>query len=113
MKMVAKVSTLTIAAIIMALLSSACDNQQQATKQTSSQPDATAGKSAQGETMTAAFDQSKYWDGLRSLPFPENYPTKETADQLYDEMLFHRATQVVLWSLPATALWAMKKGSEA
>lgn len=36
MKMVAKVSTLTIAAIIMALLSSACDNQQQATKQTSS-----------------------------------------------------------------------------
>jgi hypothetical protein len=50
---------------------------------------------------------------LRKLPFPNNYPTQETADRLYEEMLFHRATQVVLWSLPATTLWAMKKGSEA
>ena len=28
-------------------------------------------------------------------------------------MLFHRATQVVGWSLPAMTLWYMKKGSEA
>ena len=41
------------------------------------------------------------WKDLRSLPFPENYPTKESADRLYDEMLFHRATQVVGWSLLA------------
>ena len=54
-----------------------------------------------------------YWRALRSLPFPENYPTKESADRLYDEVLFQRASQVVIWSLPATALWAMKKGSEA
>ena len=53
------------------------------------------------------------WTELRSLPFPENYPTKESSDRLYDEVLFQRACQVVIWSLPATALWAMKKGSEA
>jgi hypothetical protein len=53
------------------------------------------------------------WKALRSLPFPENYPTKETTEQLHNEMLFHRSTQVVIWSLPAMALWAMKKGSEA
>ncbi len=54
-----------------------------------------------------------YWKDLRSLPFPENYPAQESADRLYDELLFRRASQVVIWSLPAMALWAMKKGSEA
>jgi hypothetical protein len=53
------------------------------------------------------------WKDLQSLPFPENYPTKEAAQRLNDEMLFHRATQVVGWSLPAMTLWYMKKGSEA
>jgi hypothetical protein len=63
--------------------------------------------------LAQAATQNEYWKELQSLPFPENYPTQETADKLVDEMLFHRATQVVLWSLPAMALWAMKKGSEA
>jgi len=53
------------------------------------------------------------WKDLRSLPFQENYPTAKSTDRLYDEMLFQRASQVVLWSLPATTLWAMKNGSEA
>jgi hypothetical protein len=53
------------------------------------------------------------WDDLRSLPFPESYPAPESAERLIDEMLFHRATQVVGWSLPAMTLWYMKKGSEA
>ena len=57
--------------------------------------------------------QYESWEELRSLPFPENYPAKETAKRLYDELLFHRATQVVGWSLPAMTLWYMKKGSEA
>ena len=48
------------------------------------------------------------WEALRSLPFPENYPTPEAAQRLNDEMLFHRATQVVGWSLPAMTLWYMK-----
>ena len=49
---------------------------------------------------------------LEELPFKDNFPTKATADRLHDEMLFHRATQVVGWSLPAMTLWFMKKGSE-
>ncbi|MFZ9011395.1 MAG: hypothetical protein ACO20W_05820 [Anaerohalosphaeraceae bacterium] len=53
------------------------------------------------------------WKDLRSLPFEQDYPTKASADRLHDEMLFHRSTQVVLWSMPAMTLWAMKKGSEA
>jgi len=65
-----------------------------------------------GLVATASADNA-YWEKLRTLPFPESYPTKETTEQLYDEMLFHRSTQVVLWSLPAMALWAMKQGSEA
>ena len=53
------------------------------------------------------------WSELRELPFPENYPTRDATERLHDEMLFQRACQVVLWSLPAMTLWAMKKGSEA
>jgi hypothetical protein len=53
-----------------------------------------------------------HWEQLRTLPFPENYPTPEAAQQLYDEMLFQRACQVVLWALPAMSVYAMKKGSE-
>ena len=64
------------------------------------------------DSQIISNDESR-WDTLRSLPFPENYPTETTADRLHDEMLFHRSTQVVLWSLPAMTLWAMKKGSEA
>lgn len=53
------------------------------------------------------------WDKLQALPFPENYPTEEASQRLYDEMLFQRACQVVLWSMPAISVYAMKKGSEA
>jgi hypothetical protein len=59
--------------------------------------------------MTKNLD---YWNHLRNLPFPENYPTARTAQTLYDEMLFQRACQAVLWSLPAISVYAMKKGSE-
>ncbi|MEJ2596660.1 MAG: DUF1254 domain-containing protein, partial [bacterium] len=53
------------------------------------------------------------WNHLTELEFPESYPTDQATEILYDEVLFQRACQVVIWSLPATALWAMKKGSEA
>ena len=59
-----------------------------------------------------ALGQHNHWDGLRNQPFVENYPTGESTERLYDEMLFHRSTQVLQWSLPAMTLWAMKKGSE-
>ena len=77
------------------------------------QPQDTQIKSGQEVSGVNAIRQSSHWKDLQSLLFPENYPTKETADRLYDEMLFQRASLVVLWSLPAMALWAMKKGSEA
>ena len=53
------------------------------------------------------------WDHLTELEFPEAYPTEQATEILYDEMLFQRATQSVLWSMPAMTLWYMKKGSEA
>ena len=59
-----------------------------------------------------SLGQGGHWDDLQELPFHENYPTKESTERLYDEMLFHRSTQVLQWSLPAMTLWAMKKGSE-
>ncbi len=33
---------------------------------------------------------------LTGLSFPGSYPTAESAERLYDEMLFQRACQVVL-----------------
>ena len=70
--------------------------------------------SSQGDQETQmTSNEGSRWDALMSLPFPENYPTAEAANQLHDELLFQRACQVVIWSMPATALWAMKKGSEA
>ena len=57
--------------------------------------------------------ETNHWKDLQSLPFEQDYPSKAAADRLHDEMLFHRSTQVVLWSMPAMTLWSMKKGSEA
>ena len=53
------------------------------------------------------------WERLANLDFPEAYPTKEATNELYNEMLFQRASQSVLWSMPAMTLWYMKKGSES
>lgn len=61
--------------------------------------------------VTAHAETARYKE-LASLPFPENLPTKESADTLRDELLFQRATQVYLWALPAMNMWAMKEGSE-
>jgi hypothetical protein len=55
---------------------------------------------------------ANYWAELRALPFPENYPTAEASQRLYDEMRFQRACQVVLWAIPAMSVYVMKKGSE-
>lgn len=66
-----------------------------------------------GQVLADTQVGSKHWNELRNLAFPNDYPTETAARRLNDEMLFHRATQVVGWSLPAMTLWAMKKGSEA
>jgi hypothetical protein len=62
--------------------------------------------------VNSAMAQTARWDDLANLPFPQNYPTKEAADRLRDELLFERAVQVYPWALPAVNLMAMKEGSE-
>lgn len=57
--------------------------------------------------------RSDLWQELKELSFPEGYPSPTASERLIDEMLFQRACQVVLWSLPAISVYAMKKGSEA
>jgi hypothetical protein len=52
------------------------------------------------------------YESLANVPFPEGHPTKEAAAMLSEELLFQRATQVYLWSLPAVNLYAMKEASE-
>jgi hypothetical protein len=51
-------------------------------------------------------------DALANAPFKGDYPTKDSAEMLADELYFQRATQVYLWSLPAVNIFAMKEGSE-
>nr|WP_199043161.1 DUF1254 domain-containing protein [Dyella sp. ASV24] len=51
-------------------------------------------------------------DVLANAPFEGDYPTKQSADLLRDELFFQRAVQVYLWALPAINIYAMKEGSE-
>ncbi len=44
---------------------------------------------------------------LGPLPLDNGYPTRATADRLYDEMDFQRATQAYLWALPAVGWKAL------
>ncbi len=59
-----------------------------------------------------ALAQNAWWDELANLPFPENYPTKQSSQVLLDELTFQRAVQVCLWAIPAMNMYAMKEGSE-
>ena len=44
---------------------------------------------------------------LGDLILENGYPSRETADRLYDEMDFQRATQAYLWALPAVGYKAL------
>jgi hypothetical protein len=52
------------------------------------------------------------YEGLSKLPFEQGFLTKEASQVLRDELVFQRAVQSYLWSLPAVNMWAMKEGSE-
>ena len=56
--------------------------------------------------------QESRYDVLVNAPFDKDYPTAATTRLLRDELVFQRAVQAYLWSLPAINLWAMKEGSE-
>lgn len=51
--------------------------------------------------------QNPCQDELINLPFPENYPTKQSSQMLLDELVFQRAVQVYLWALPAMNMYGM------
>jgi len=59
-----------------------------------------------------ALAQNRWWDELANLPFPGNYPAKQSSQVLLDELMFQRAVQVFLWALPAVSMYGMKEGSE-
>jgi hypothetical protein len=44
---------------------------------------------------------------IGKLELSAGYPSKATAEKLYDEMDFHRATQAFLWALPAVGFHAL------
>lgn len=50
------------------------------------------------------------YDELANAQFQDNFPTAEAAQKLRDELLFERAVQVYLWSLPAMSMASMKQG---
>jgi hypothetical protein len=51
-------------------------------------------------------------DALVNAEFKGDFPSKDAAQLLADELYFQRAVQVYLWSLPAINIYAMKEGSE-
>jgi hypothetical protein len=51
-------------------------------------------------------------EALADAPMFENRPTSETAKLLKDELLFQRATQTYLWTLPLINTLGMKVWSE-
>jgi len=51
-------------------------------------------------------------DAFANAEFKGDFPTKEAAEVLDDELYYQRATQVYLWALPAINIYAMKEGSE-
>lgn len=63
-------------------------------------------------TTTVAQAEPSRFDELANATFKENYPTKESAQTLRDELLFQRATQTYLWALPLVNTLGMKVGSE-
>ena len=60
-----------------------------------------------------AWAETNHWKNLTQLEFPGAYPTRDTAQRLFDELDFQRAVQVYLWALPAMNIDAMRQGSEA
>ena len=59
-----------------------------------------------------AHTESSRFDALSDLPFEQNRPTRQTAQQLKDELLFQRATQTYLWAMPLINTLGMKVGAE-
>jgi hypothetical protein len=56
-------------------------------------------------------DQHSHYEPLANRPFPGGYPSKESIQELKDELVFQRAVQCYLWALPVLNMYGMKDGS--
>ena len=56
---------------------------------------------------------SHYDDLADAALTPGGFPADESIEALRNELVFQRAVQAYLWSLPAINIWAMKEASEA
>jgi hypothetical protein len=54
-----------------------------------------------------------HYSDLADAGFSAGFPDDATIKALRDELVFQRAVQAYLWSLPAINIWAMKEASEA
>jgi hypothetical protein len=70
------------------------------------------GHTGQATTTGALQASPSRYESLGRLPFEQGFPAKETRRMLRDELVFQRAVQSYLWSLPAVNMWSMKEGSE-
>ena len=61
------------------------------------------------EIMTPDTVKTKY---LGTLKFTDGRPAKETADKLYDHLVYLRAIEVFLNWMPACSIEAMQNGTE-
>lgn len=57
-----------------------------------------------------ASSQPSRFEELANAPFAENRPTPETMETLSDELMFQRATQGYLWSMPLLNTMGMRDG---
>lgn len=58
-----------------------------------------------------ALAQAERATELANLPFEQNRPTEQTAQQLMEELTFQRATQTYLWALPLLNTMGMRDGA--
>jgi hypothetical protein len=66
-------------------------------------------KAAPGAGASASI---AHQEKIAGVPFVENRATADSAQELRDELLYHRATQTYLWALPLVSTLGMKTGSE-
>lgn len=63
-------------------------------------------------SLSGVADAATRYEELANQPFENGFPTEATARSMIDELIFQRAVQAYLWSLPAINIWSMKEASE-
>ena len=63
-------------------------------------------------TNVSAGTAMSHYTQLANSEFSGGFASAASAEALRDELVFQRAVQAYLWSVPAINIWAMKEGSE-